>query len=108
MTPLTITKSLGSSKGYSIKKMLKDSWSSQKLFFKILFEAHRPLELRISSLYLEGAFVDTKNVTSPPNIKKLYGAASYQNGQAPPQASDLVKIKQKLQGHSKQPKERYT
>ena len=61
----------------SKRKMLKDFWSSQKFSFKVFFEAHQLQKLSNSSLYLEGAFVDTKNVTLPPQHQKLHGAASY-------------------------------
>ena len=83
------------------RKMLRDSWSSQKFSFKVFFEAHRLQRLSNSSLYLEGAFVDTKNVTLPHQHQKLYGAASYYKQAKLLQASNLVKIKQKLQDPSK-------
>ena len=50
------------------KEITQDSWLSQKLSFKILFEAHWLQMLCNSLLYLEGAFVDTKNVTLPLHI----------------------------------------
>ena len=59
------------------KKMLRNSLSSQKLFFKVFFEAHQLQKICDSSLYLEGTFVDTKNVTLPLQHQKLHGAASY-------------------------------
>ena len=87
--------SLETQKGYSIeRKALRDSWSSHKLSFKVFFEAHRLQKLCSSSLYLEGAFVDTKNVTLPLQHQKLHGAASYYKQAKPLQASDLVRIKQ--------------
>ena len=52
--------------------MLRDSWPTQKFSFKVFFEAHRLQKLRDSSLYLEGAFVDTKNVTLPLQHQKLH------------------------------------
>ena len=85
----------------SKRKMLRDSWSSQKFSFKVFFEAHRLQRLSNSSLYLEGAFVDTENVTLPHQHQKLYGAASYYKQAKLLQASDLVKIIQKLQDPSK-------
>lgn len=48
----------------------------QEDLLQILFEAHRLLELRTPSLYLEGAFVDTKNVTMSLQHQKLHGATS--------------------------------
>ncbi|XXG82287.1 hypothetical protein AAC387_Pa10g0268 [Persea americana] len=55
-----------------------------------------------------GEVVDTKNVTLPPQHQKLHGAASYYKQANPLQASNLVRIKQKLQDPSKQPKKGYT
>ncbi|XXG41759.1 hypothetical protein AAC387_Pa01g2159 [Persea americana] len=81
--------------------MLRYSWSSQKLSFKVFFEAHRLQKLCNSSLYLEEAFVDTKNVTLALQHQKLRGAASYYKQAMSLQASDLVRIKQKLQDPSK-------
>ena len=83
------------------RKMLRNSWSSQKFSFKVFFEAHRLQRLSNSLLYLEGAFVDTKNVTLPHQHQKLYGAASYYKQAKLLQASDLDKTKQKLQDLSK-------
>ena len=83
------------------RKMLRNSWSSQKFSFKIFFEAHRLQRLSNSSLYLEGAFVDTKNVTLPHQHQNLHGAASYYKQAMLLQASNLVRIKQKLQDPSK-------
>ena len=72
------------------RKMLRDSWSSQKFSIKVFFEAHRLQRLSNSSLYLEGAFVDTKNITLPQH-QKLHGAASYYKQAKLLQASDLDK-----------------
>ena len=83
------------------RKMLTDSWPSQKFSFKVFFEAHRLQKLYNSSLYHEGAFVDIKNVTLPPQHQKLDGAASYYKQAKLLQASDLLRIKQKLQDSSK-------
>ena len=90
------------------RKMHRNAWSSQKFSFKVLFEAHRLQKLSNSSLYLEKAFVDTKNVTLPPQHQKLHRAASYYKQAKLLQASNLVRIKQKLQDPSKWLKEGYT
>jgi len=47
--PLHYHNSPGSSKGYSTKRRkFKDSWSNQKLSFRILFEAHRLQKLLVA------------------------------------------------------------
>ena len=70
-----------------------------ELSFKVFYEAHWLQKLL--SPYLEGAFVDTENVTCLFNIKSYMELHPTTNKKIQFQASDLVKIKQKLQGPSK-------
>ena len=51
------------------RKMLRDSWSSQKFSFKVFFEAHRLQKLCNSSLYLEGHLLTPKISLSLLKIK---------------------------------------